>query len=101
MTAAHWPARNWPDGVPYEIGDYDMPLFQLLENAARDYPNQTYTIFNDAPRTFAQVNDTADRIAGFLHAKGLRKGDRVAIFCPTCPTTRPSSSASSRPVPSV
>ncbi len=85
MTAAHWPARNWPDGVPHEIGDYDMPLFQLLENAARDYPNQTYTIFNDAPRTFAQVNDTADRIAGFLHAKGLRKGDRVAIFLPNLP----------------
>jgi long-chain acyl-CoA synthetase len=85
MTAAHWPARNWPDGVPYEIDNYDIPLFQLLENAARDYPNQTYTIFNDAPRTFAQVNDTADRVARFLHASGLRKGDRVAIFLPNLP----------------
>jgi long-chain acyl-CoA synthetase len=85
MTAAHWPARNWPDGVPYEIDNYDIPLFQLLESAARDYPNQTYTIFNDAPRTFAQVNDTADRVARFLHASGLRKGDRVAIFLPNLP----------------
>jgi hypothetical protein len=57
----------------------------LLDDAARDYPNQTYTIFNDAPRTFAQVKDTADRIANFLHAKGIRKGDRVAIFLPNLP----------------
>jgi long-chain acyl-CoA synthetase len=85
MTAAHWPTKNWPDGVPHDIDAYDQPLFQLLDDAARDYPNQTYTIFNDASRTFAQVKDTADRIAAFLHAKGVEKGDRVAIFLPNLP----------------
>ncbi|MCB2145541.1 MAG: long-chain fatty acid--CoA ligase [Deltaproteobacteria bacterium] len=85
MTTAHWPTKNWPEGVPHGIGDYDMPLFQVMDDAARDYPNQTYTIFNDASRTFAQVKDTADRIAHFLHAKGIRKGDRVAIFLPNLP----------------
>ena len=85
MTTAHWPTKNWPEGVPHEIGGYDTPLFQLLDDAARDYPNQVYTIFNDASRTFAQVKDTADRIANFLHAKGIQKGDRVAIFLPNLP----------------
>ena len=85
MTTTHWPTKNWPEGVPHEIGDYDMPLFQVMDDAARDYPNQTYTIFNDASRTFAQVKNTADRIANFLHAKGIRKGDRVAIFLPNLP----------------
>jgi len=85
MTTAHWPTKNWPDGVPHEIDEYDQPLYQLLDDAARDYPNQTYTIFNDASRTFAQVKDTADRIAAFLHAKGIKKGDRVAIFLPNLP----------------
>ncbi|BBO68561.1 long-chain-fatty-acid--CoA ligase [Desulfosarcina alkanivorans] len=85
MEFAPWPTQNWPDGVPHEIHDYDMPLFQLLDDAARDYPDQTYTIFSGAPRTFAQVKDTADRIAHFLHAKGIRKGDRVAIFLPNLP----------------
>ncbi len=85
MTAAQWPAKNWPDGVPHDIDGYDHPLFQLLDDAARNYPNQTYTIFNDASRTFAQVKDTADRIATFLHSKGIQKGDRVAIFLPNLP----------------
>ncbi len=85
MAAVHWSAKNWPEGVPHEIAGYDIPLFQLLDNAARDYPDQTYTIFSDASRTFVQVKDTADRIASFLHAKGIGKGDRVAIFLPNLP----------------
>ena len=85
MTLAPWPTPNWPEGVPQEIADYDIPLFNLIDEAAQNYPNQTYTIFNDAPRTFAQVKETADRIANFLHAKGIRKGDRVAIFLHNLP----------------
>lgn len=85
MTLAPWPTPNWPEGVPQAITDYDLPLFDLLDDAARNYPNQTYTIFNDAARTYAQVKDTVDRIAYFLHAQGIRKGDRVAIFLPNLP----------------
>ncbi|BBO75292.1 long-chain-fatty-acid--CoA ligase [Desulfosarcina widdelii] len=85
MTTAPWKTPYWPEGVPHEIDDYNMPLFQLLDDAARDYPNQAYTIFNDATRSFAQVKETADRIANFLHAQGIRKGDRVAIFLPNLP----------------
>ena len=36
-------------------------------------------------RTYAQVKDTADRIAHFLVSKGIKKGDRVAIFLPNLP----------------
>ena len=85
MTTAPWNTPHWPEGVPHTIDDYEMPLFQVLDEAARDYPDQTYTIFNDATRSFAQVKETADRIANFLHAKGIRKGDRVAIFLPNLP----------------
>lgn len=85
MTTAPWKTPYWPEGVPHEIDDTNMPLFQLLDDAARDYPDQTYTIFNDATRSFAQVKEAADRVANFLHAKGIRKGDRVAIFLPNLP----------------
>jgi long-chain acyl-CoA synthetase len=57
----------------------------MLDDAARAYPDNVYTIFSDATRTFAQVKDTADRIAHFLHAWGIRKGDRVAVFLPNLP----------------
>ena len=85
MTATSWPAPNWPDEVPHEISGYEKPLFSILDESASSYPNQVYTIFNDATRTFAQVQDTADRIANFLVSRGIQKGDRVAIFLPNLP----------------
>ena len=85
MAASVWPTPHWPEGVPHTISDYDKPLFTVLDDAAAQYPNLTYTIFNDATRTFAQVKETADRIANFLHARGIAKGDRVAIFLPNLP----------------
>jgi len=80
-----WHGPKWPEGVPYEITGYEKPLFSILDETARDYPDKTYTIFNDFTRTFAQVKDTADRVANFLVSKGIRPGDRVAIFLPNLP----------------
>ncbi|MBW2469862.1 MAG: long-chain fatty acid--CoA ligase [Deltaproteobacteria bacterium] len=85
MTAPTWPAPNWPKGVPHDLSGYEKPLFSILDDSARNYPDQVYTIFNDATRTYAQVKDTADRIANFLAARGIQKGDRVAIFLPNLP----------------
>ncbi|MFO7601352.1 MAG: long-chain fatty acid--CoA ligase [Candidatus Desulfacyla sp.] len=80
-----WHGPRWPEGVPYEVTGYEKPLFSILDEAARDYPDKTYTIFNDFSRTFAQVKDTADRVANFLVSQGIRPKDRVAIFLPNLP----------------
>ena len=87
MTATAWQTSNWPEDVRHDIdpAEYNMPLFQILDDAARDYPQNTYTIFNDATRTFSQVKETADRIAVFLRSRGIKKGERVAIFLPNLP----------------
>jgi len=85
MPATTWPTSNWPEGVPQDVTDYDKPLQSILDDTARDYPNQPYTIFNDAVRTYAQVKDTADRVANFLASRGVKKGDRVAVFLPNLP----------------
>jgi len=99
MAAKTWSTPNWPEGVSHDVSDYAKPLFSVLDESARAYPNLVYTIFNDATRTYAQVKDTADRVANFLASRGIQKGDRVAIFLPTCPIIRPYFSASSKPVP--
>ncbi len=85
MARKPWHGAGWPEGVAHEITDYEKPLFSILDNAARDYPDATYTIFAGASRTFAQVKDTADRIAHFLSSRGIKSGDRVAIFLPNLP----------------
>ena len=85
MTAKPWHGSKWPKGTPFELSGYEKPLYTLLDETAEEFPNNVYTIFNDATRTFSQVKDTADRIANFLISRGIKKGDRVAIFLPNLP----------------
>ena len=85
MVSKLWHQFKWPEGAPYEISGYDKPLYSILDDSARGYPDATYTIFADATRTFAQVKSAADRIANFLVSRGLKQGDRAAIFLPNLP----------------
>jgi long-chain acyl-CoA synthetase len=85
MALAPWPAKNWPKDVPREFTGYEKPLFSFLDDAAREFPHQTYTIFNDGRRSFSQVKDTADRLASFMASRGIHKGDRIAVFLPNLP----------------
>ena len=85
MTSQPWQTPFWPEGVSHSVTDYEKPLYDILDETARDYPDQVFTIFNGATRTFAQVKDRADRLASFLVSRGIAKGDRVAIFLPNLP----------------
>ncbi|PIE63442.1 MAG: long-chain-fatty-acid--CoA ligase [Desulfobacter postgatei] len=85
ISASPWNTPFWPEGVAHNVTGYHYPAFKLLDNSAARYPNQTFTIFNGAQKTFSQVKDTADRIAYFLAKKGIKKGDKVAILLPNLP----------------
>lgn len=87
MVATEWPTDKWPEEVAKDVDFslYNQPLYTLLDDSARDYPDNVFTIFNDGTRTYRQVKDTADRVADFLASIGIRKGDRVAIFLPNLP----------------
>ncbi|NOX33154.1 MAG: long-chain fatty acid--CoA ligase [Deltaproteobacteria bacterium] len=85
MTDQAWKTPFWPEGVAHTFTDYKFPVFKFLDDSARDYPDYPFTVFNGASRTYARVKDTADRIATFLAAKGIGKGDKVAIFLPNLP----------------
>ncbi len=85
MNAATWDTPFWPEGVANTVPDYHFPLFKILDDSAQATPDNVYTIFIGATRTFAQVKETSDRIANFLARKGIKQGDRVAIFLPNIP----------------
>lgn len=85
MTDQAWKTAFWPEGVAHTITDYKYPIFKFLDDTAKKYPDNVFTIFNGASKTFAQVLDTVNRIANFLASKGIGKGDKVAIFLPNLP----------------
>ena len=66
MAESVWKTPFWPEGVAHSCEGYTFPVFKFLDDAARDYPDLPFTVFNGAQKTFAQVKDTADRIASFL-----------------------------------
>ena len=82
MIANNWSTEKWPSHVPREIKGFQKPAYTILDDPADNYPEQIFTIFNGGTRTYSQVRDTANRVAAFLAADGIEKGDRVAIFLP-------------------
>ncbi len=79
------PPLKWPKDVPFELNGYEKPLFSMLDDSAAKFPQQTYTIYQGATRSYRQVKQAAEKVAGFLLQKGVKKGDKVAIFLPNIP----------------
>jgi long-chain acyl-CoA synthetase len=85
MEEKIWHRYKWPEGVPKEIDFPVIPLFQLLEDTVRQYGHLPFTVFQDATRSFRDVDEMANQVAHFLLSRGIQKGDRVAIFLPNLP----------------
>ncbi len=77
--------KHYDKGVPYHIEYPEIPLFELLEESARKYPDSPCTIFKGAVITYKEMNELTDRLAGALADLGVNKGDRVGIFMPNTP----------------
>jgi len=84
MTEQVW-LDYYDEGVPKTIKYPDIPLQALLENAARDFPNATCTIFKGARISYKEMNEITDKLAAGLASLGVKKGDRVGIFMPNTP----------------
>jgi long-chain acyl-CoA synthetase len=77
--------KQYDSGVPTTIVYPAVPIFALLEEAARKYPDTTCTIFHGARITYKEMNEITDRLAAGLAELGVKKGDRVGIFMPNTP----------------
>jgi acyl-CoA synthetase (AMP-forming)/AMP-acid ligase II len=75
-------ASLFPD---VEIPDLSVPAFVL--SAGRTNPDAPALIdgLKGDTITHGQLAAYVDRVAAALHARGLRKGDVVAVFCPNTP----------------
>ncbi len=62
-----------------------MDFLSLLEKQGNSFADKPAVIFRDNPITFAQLKDSAFKVANGLSALGLAKSDKVAIFLPNIP----------------
>ena len=75
----------YPKEVPREISWTRRPVYSLLEDTARKYPDAKATIFFGGSMTFAELDAEANRFAHALENLGIRPGDRVGIHLPNSP----------------
>lgn len=80
-------SKTWPKGIArtpqYPHGE--VALTEYLRAWAKRRPQRPAVIFYGHVTTYADLDQQSDRFAALLQAKGVRKGDRVAVFLPNCP----------------
>ncbi len=77
--------KQYDEGVPNEVEVPDLRLHDFLEQSAKDFPDRPCSIFKGAVITYREMSELTDRLAAGLVARGVSKGDRVAIFMPNSP----------------
>jgi long-chain acyl-CoA synthetase len=84
MSERPW-LNSYDEGVPKHIDYPEIPVHQMLEEAAKKYPDSPCTIFKGAKITYPEMEDITSRLAAGLASIGVSKGDRVGIFMPNTP----------------
>ncbi len=78
--------RAYPDGVPADVEvEHIGTLADLFTNATSRFASRPAIKCFGIPLTYAQLKRDAEAFAAWLQAKGIRKGDRVAIMLPNVP----------------
>ena len=57
-----------------------LSIPEAFRASAKQHADQTIVWHPEFPLTFKQLDQDSDRIAAALHARGLSKGDRVALY---------------------
>lgn len=80
-------ARSRPKGTPasvvYPLGEITIP--EHVSHWARERADQPALVFSGVTTTFAELEASVRRVAGWLRGHGVSPGDRVAVHLPNCP----------------
>lgn len=76
---------HYDEGVPGELQIPHISLVDLFADAVHDSGDTICTIYEEEVLTYQQVDGLSDRVARYLLAQGINKGDRVGILLPNSP----------------
>jgi len=77
--------RFYEKGVPHHIEYPRIPLDQVLDDTAREFPGLDAVIFQGRGIQYGELAGWTRDLASGLHQIGIQKGQRVAIMLPNCP----------------
>ena len=75
--------KSYPPGVPAEIDlDPAATLVSIARDSCRRFADKTAYLSMGKSLSYAELDRLTRDFAAWLHANGLRKGDRVALMMP-------------------
>lgn len=78
--------NNYPPGVPAEVDvDVYSSLPDLLEEAFRKHASRRAAMCMDVAITYRDIDEMSVALGAWLQAKGLQRGDRIALMMPNIP----------------
>jgi long-chain acyl-CoA synthetase len=80
-----WLTR-YPKGVDWHQKLTPAPLYQLLDDAVAKFGSRPCTNFLGKVLTYREIAAMVDRAAAGLQKLGVKKGTKVGLFMPNCPT---------------
>lgn len=76
---------NYQSGVPEDLDPVTGSVYDIIAQAAHDAPEVPAVDFFGHTKTYREIKDEVDRVAGGLADLGVKKGDHVALILPNCP----------------
>jgi long-chain acyl-CoA synthetase len=77
--------QYYDPGVPHHIDYPRIPLYQLLDDTAANFPEVDAVISGGKRIKYKELGDWVSSLASGLSQIGLKKGHRVGIMLPNCP----------------
>jgi len=77
---------HYDDGVPATLAPYpEKTLVDVVRASAAERPRHPAVFFKGARLSYGELDGLSDALAAWLAARGVVKGDRVALIMPNCP----------------
>ncbi|MFC1875331.1 long-chain fatty acid--CoA ligase [Chloroflexota bacterium] len=77
---------HYDKGVPNTLRPYpEHTLLDVVSETTRQRPDHRALLFQGAHLSYAELEQLSDVFATALVARGIQKGDRVALLLPNCP----------------
>lgn len=77
---------HYPKDVDWHQNFTAAPLYDLLDSAVAKYGSKTATNFLGKTLTYKEIGQATERAAAGLQKLGIRKGSKVGLLLPNCPT---------------
>ncbi|GLQ05501.1 long-chain-fatty-acid--CoA ligase [Sneathiella chinensis] len=84
MSDFSW-EKSYPAGVKWEIEIENKPVYSILDDTVRKWPDNFAIDFMDKKITYSELDDMVNRATKGLQELGVKKGVHVGLYLPNSP----------------